>query len=107
MRVILAAALAVSIIAAPAAAEPFRAGANPSAVPVSYTDLDLDRADHAQTMLSRLSAASARACELRELSQRGVAARRAEEACRDETLAHVVALMNAPELTRAFEEARR
>jgi UrcA family protein len=74
---------------------------------VSYEDLDLSRAEDAAALIQRLHSATQRACELRELAQQGPTARRAVRACRDDALHAAIERINAPEVTRLYQEARR
>lgn len=70
------------------------------AVPVRFTDLDLNQTRDAQAMLSRLETAATRACAVTETDRLNASARRAVDECRQDAVHHAVARIAAPELTR-------
>ncbi|MBI1187773.1 MAG: UrcA family protein [Alphaproteobacteria bacterium] len=102
----LAVGLAV-ILSTAAFADPWVAPNERHAVPVTYEDLDLSRADDAAALVERLHSATQRACALRELAHQGPAARRAVRACRDDALQVAIERINEPEVTRVYQSARR
>lgn len=108
MRLISIAFLGAALLAAPAYAERAPESAEaPRAVSVQYADLDLSQTDDSQTLLGRLRAAATRACEPTVLVRPGAGMRRAIRRCEGEAMNMAVAQIDAPVVTRLYNEGRR
>jgi UrcA family protein len=101
------AAAALAVFATPALAEDQAQEGQARAVPVSYLDLDIEHADDAQALLSRLRYAATRACEVSAEVRPGPALRRRVEECRSAALDEAVAQADSAEVTRLHSEQRR